>query len=126
MATVTGLFERYEEVNQALRELNEWGFHEGDISIAAPTNLDLNSLKGNYTKVSLEELEKNEGKSGLLLTVVAEGDWIEKIYELFNRTGAVKRDTRRNIWERGTVEDYIDVTDRQRDTRSGDENRQHS
>jgi hypothetical protein len=126
MATVTGLFERYEDVNMALRELNEWGFHEGDISIAAPTNLDLNSLKGNYTKVPVEELEKNEGKSGLLITVVAEGDWIEKIDELFNRTGAVKRDTRRNIWERGTVEDYIDITDRQRDTRSGDENRHHS
>lgn len=86
-------------------------------------NLELNSLKGKYTIVSEEELDKIEGKSGLLVTVVVEGDWIEKTNELFNRTGAVKTDIRRNIWERGTVDDYIDVTDRQRDTRSGSENR---
>jgi hypothetical protein len=38
MPTVAGLFERYEDANQALNALNEMGYDSGDISVVAPKN----------------------------------------------------------------------------------------
>jgi hypothetical protein len=38
MPTVAGLFERYEDANQALHELNAMGYDAGDISVIAPKN----------------------------------------------------------------------------------------
>ncbi len=116
MATVAGLFERTEDANDALNELNSMGFGSGAISVAAPVEVAEDNLNGEYTRVSNAEMGNNQ--PGVLITVIAENGRIGPVQTVMKNMGAVDIDTRYSIWERGDMNDYIDATEEDRDERS--------
>jgi uncharacterized membrane protein len=73
MATVIGLFERYEEADGALKELNEMGFGKDEISVVAPEEKVGSKL--NVNKQTAGETAKTGalfgGLTGLLIGVGA-------------------------------------------------------
>jgi uncharacterized membrane protein len=48
MATVCGLFERYEDASRALDRLNEMGYGRDHISVVAPENMVKDKLTGDF------------------------------------------------------------------------------
>lgn len=77
MATIAALFERYEDVDGALRELNQLGYDSGDISIVAPENVASDSFQGEYAPVGETAVETAKagaafgGLAGLIAGVAA-------------------------------------------------------
>lgn len=71
MATVCGLFERYEDATRALERLNEMGYGSDHISVIAPENMVKDKLKGDFG--TSEDTAKSGavigGLAGLLLGV---------------------------------------------------------
>jgi uncharacterized membrane protein len=71
MATVCGLFERYEDATRALDRLNELGYGKDHISVVAPENMVKDKLTGDFG--TSEDTAKSGaimgGLAGLLLGV---------------------------------------------------------
>jgi uncharacterized membrane protein len=78
MATVVGLFERYEDADGALKELNEMGYGREDISVVAPEEKVRGKLSKNHQTAETTATTGAifGGLAGLLIgvgTVVAPG-----------------------------------------------------
>jgi uncharacterized membrane protein len=71
MATVCGLFERYEDASRALERLNEMGYGKDHISVIAPEDMVKDKLTGEFG--STEDTAKSGavigGVAGLLVGV---------------------------------------------------------
>jgi uncharacterized membrane protein len=71
MATVCGLFERYEDASRALERLNEMGYGQDHVSVVAPENMVKDKLTGEFG--TSEDTAKSGavvgGLAGLLLGV---------------------------------------------------------
>jgi uncharacterized membrane protein len=61
MATVVGLFERYEDATRALERLNEMGYGHDHISVIAPENMVKDKLTGDFGTA------EDTAKSGALM-----------------------------------------------------------
>lgn len=119
MATIAGLFDRYEKANDALQGLNNMGFGSGAVSVVAPEDIVKNNLAGDYTPISASELGNNQ--TGILITVIAESARIKPVQKLMEGMGATDIDTRYSVWERGGLDEYIEATEKDRDERASKE-----
>jgi uncharacterized membrane protein len=71
MATVCGLFERYEDATRALDRLNELGYGKDHISVVAPANMVKDKLTGDFgtSESTAKSGAMMGGLAGLLLGV---------------------------------------------------------
>ena len=191
MATIAGLFERYEDADRALVQINELGYGKDDINVIAPENMIKSKLadkgdakedtaktgalvgglagllvgvgtilvpgvgpiltagalatalgstavgagigaaaggfRGSLKEMGLPDadatiLEEGVKNGGILVTVIVEGeDHIRRVKEIMRSSNAVDLESRRNIMERETKEQYDEITGIQRDKRSPDQ-----
>ncbi len=119
MATVAGLFRNQDDVNTALKELNQRGYGSESISIAIPENDNRESIETNKTYVTQTNVD--QAGAGILVTVVTEEGHYSEVKQLLEQSGAVEVGTRYGLWDHGGIEEYEEITDELRDEQSKNE-----
>jgi hypothetical protein len=119
VATVAGLFRNQNDVNTALKELNQRGYGSESISIAVPENENRESIDTNQSYITQTNIDQTG--AGILVTVVTEEGHYSEVKHLLEQSGAVEVGTRYGLWDRGGIQEYEEITDELREEQSKDE-----